>query len=72
MDKLINKIFFFLLAPIYGPLVLFSHLTYPWWQEQKKGNFWRKVLFFILLPVYAPIAIFLKISYEWWADMGKH
>jgi hypothetical protein len=71
MDVLFKRILFFILMPIYGPLALFSHLTYPWWLELNKGNFGKKTLFFILMPIYGPITLFLHLTYEWWADLVK-
>ena len=71
MDKLFKKIFFFVLMPIYGPLALFMHLTYPWWQDLKKHGFLKKILFVILSIIYGPIGLFLWITYEWWADLAK-
>jgi hypothetical protein len=57
--------------PIYGPLVVFSHLTYPWWLGLYKKNFLEKILFFLLAPIYGPVSLFLNLSYEWWADLVK-
>ncbi|HAO64607.1 TPA: hypothetical protein DCQ44_01340 [Candidatus Taylorbacteria bacterium] len=69
MDKLFRRILFFILMPIYGPLGLFMHLTYPWWQNLFKGNISDKILFFILAIIYVPIAGFMNISYSWWTDL---
>lgn len=71
MDRLFNKILFFVLMPIYGPLALFSNLTYAWWQEQKKSGILRKILFVILAPIYGPIIFFLWLTYDWWTEKGK-
>lgn len=72
MDVLFKRILFFILMPIYGPLTLFSHLTYPWWLRlYNKGGFFKKILFFILAPIYGPITFFLYVSYDWWADLVK-
>jgi hypothetical protein len=73
MNKLLKKILFFILAPIYGTLGLFMHLTYPWWQSLYKGNYFKKIIFCIFFPIYAPIAFLLAnefIGYEWWAGLG--
>jgi hypothetical protein len=70
MENLFKRIFFFILMPIYGPLALFSHLTYKWWQELRKGNLLEKILFFILALIYGPITLFLHLTYEWWAGLA--
>lgn len=71
MDRLFKRILFIILMPIYGPLTVFSHLTYPWWQKLYKGDIFEKILFFILAPIYLPITGFLHLTYEWWADLIK-
>ena len=71
MDVLFKRILFFVLMPIFGPLMLFSHLTYPWWMKLQKGSFFQKVLYYILTPVYGPITFFLYLTYDWWAELIK-
>jgi hypothetical protein len=71
MDALFKRILFFILMPIYGSLMIFSHLTYPWWQNLGKGDVFEKILFFALAPIYGPITLFMHLTYEWWAELAK-
>lgn len=71
MDTFFKRILFFILMLIYGPLMLFSHLTYPWWQKLRQGNIFEKILFIILSLVYGPVTLFLNLSYTWWAELAE-
>ncbi|MDB5254474.1 MAG: hypothetical protein JWL80_540 [Parcubacteria group bacterium] len=33
MPSIIKKILFFILLPIYGPLYVFMHYTFKWWES---------------------------------------
>lgn len=70
-----KKILFFLLIPVYAPIMFFLHFTHD-----KDGGGWydklwysdsliKKTLFVGLSFIYAPLIYFMFFTFDMWTDL---
>lgn len=74
--RIIKIILFFLLLPVFAPLMLFVHLTYhgpkpeeSWYDKLREEKGASKLLFILLTPIFLPVVGFLYLTQDWWQGL---